>query len=437
MTNNLRSLHVIQALIFVFAWSSATDAENLDDAWKKALSNDHRIKSAKEFSAAASENIDAARSLRIPSFGGEASYTKLDENPEAEFAIPHFPVFAAPILKDESVFASKVTLSVPVFTSGRISNAIDSAESAGEAAKADEERTIQDVKLDVATAYTNVLRAGKAVKVAKSNVESLSAHSRDVKAFFDKGLVAKNDLLAVNVALADARQLELQTENRLDIAKAAYNRLIGNKLSNPVELEEISNTDSDAQNPAGDYEDLISRALSKRPEIKALSDQAKAHEYHAKSIRASALPQVLASGSFNHFDKTTLEEENIWAATVGVKWDLFDGGVTLHQARAEERKKMAAEHKKNDAASLVELQIRQAWLEKKETAKRVEVTAEALAQAEENLKVAKKRYAQEIGSNTEVLDAETLRVKSLTNHSNAVYDSVMAEMRLRRATGEI
>ena len=58
----------------------------------------------------------------------------------------------------------------------------------------------------MAEAYLNVLRAGEALKVANQLVEALAAHQRDVGQFFSKGLVARSDVLAVEVALADARQ---------------------------------------------------------------------------------------------------------------------------------------------------------------------------------------------------------------------------------------
>lgn len=437
MKKKVKCFQIFQTILFAVSWTTVSGAENLNEAWTKALDHDLRLKSARESSAAAQESLLAAKSLRFPSLKGEAALSRLDEAPETEISLPRFPVMTAPILNDETFLYSSATLSVPLFTSGRISSAIDSAESAAEATKADEKRAAQEIKLIVAETYISVLRAENAVKVAKSNVNTLSAHALDVNNFFNKGLVAKNDILSVNVALSDAQQLEIQAKNRLDIAKASFNRLTGRPLTREVCLDDIKPESSKEKKIPETYEDLIKKAMLNRPEIKALSDQTRALEYHAKSIRASALPQVLASGSFHHFDKTTLEEENIWAATLGVKWDIFDGGVTMHQARSADQKRMAAESLKKDTESLIELQVRQAWLDVNETAKRIEVATKALDQAEENLKVAKSRYIQEIGSNTEVLDAETLRIKSLTNHNNAVYDSVMADMRLRRAVGDL
>ena len=40
-----------------------------------------------------------------------------------------------------------------------------------------------------------------------------------------------------------------------------------------------------------------------------------------------------------------------------------------------------------------------------------------------------------ISTNTEVLDAETLRTAALSNHNNARYDAALARLRLARAVG--
>jgi outer membrane protein len=51
--------------------------------------------------------------------------------------------------------------------------------------------------------------------------------------------------------------------------------------------------------------------------------------------------------------------------------------------------------------------------------------------------VTRDRYAAGLTTHTEVLDAETMRVNSESNHANAQFDAVMAGLRLKRATGEL
>jgi outer membrane protein len=67
----------------------------------------------------------------------------------------------------------------------------------------------------------------------------------------------------------------------------------------------------------------------------------------------------------------------------------------------------------------------------------VQVARQATTQADENLRVAQDRYQQQVGTNTEVLDAETLRVQAYTNLYNSTYQAVLAGLRLRRAVGNL
>ncbi|GAB6096610.1 TolC family protein [Desulfatiferula olefinivorans] len=413
----------------------AAVAETLEDAWIDALAHDGRIQSAEATVMAAHEDLLAARALRYPSLNARAAFTVFDKGPATSVSLPLLPTLTFPLLEDDRVLASRLSVSVPVITFGKISGTVKASASAERATRADAARTVQDIKLQVAEAYVAVLRARDALAVTRSNVAALSAHGEDTRRAFDQGLVPENDVLAVTVALAQALQLELRAKNAVDLSSAAYNRLLGRPLTEEPVLADLL--------PGPDHPDeaacqtLIDRALSLRPELRGLSDQAEAFAHKAGSIRASALPQVMIGGSLCRMDQTLLDDDTFWMGTVGLSWDLFDGGVIRHRARSEDRKRLAAEHRLRDARSLISLQVRQAFLDLREARLRITVTEGALDQSEENLAITKNRYARDIGSNTEVLDAETARLTSRINHTSAVYDAVLADLRLKRATGEL
>lgn len=68
-------------------WASLSWAENVEDVWRKAFHNDYRVKSTKESTASAEENIAAAKYLGRPSLKSEAAYSKIVEISEAEFRL--------------------------------------------------------------------------------------------------------------------------------------------------------------------------------------------------------------------------------------------------------------------------------------------------------------------------------------------------------------
>ena len=97
----------------------------------------------------------------------------------------------------------------------------------------------------------------------------------------------------------------------------------------------------------------------------------------------------------------------------------------------------AAAQKLADLRTMVQLEVETAVDNRDEAAARVRVAASAVAQAEENLRDAKELYGNGLGTNNQVLDAETLRVVALTNRDDATFDLLLAQYRLQRAIGEL
>jgi outer membrane protein TolC len=59
----------------------------------------------------------------------------------------------------------------------------------------------------------------------------------------------------------------------------------------------------------------------------------------------------------------------------------------------------------------------------------------ATRQADENLRETTARYREQVVTNTEVLDAETLRLQTYTDDDNAFYAVLQDQFRLKRAAG--
>jgi len=430
MIRKHRSRKFRGALLIAALIAGNAAAESLQQAWETALAVDRGLKAARENTAASAEQVQVAKSARLPNIALEAGYTALDKTPaaKAEFFGQSLEM---PLSQRDST-AYKAIATLPLYTGGRIERGIEAATAALEAARLGETGDEQNLKLRVAEAYVNVLRAGRMLHVAERHVQSLEAHARDVENLHGQGMVSKSDLLSAQVALADARQKSLQAANALDLARAAYNRLLGRPLEQAVSLDELLPPDGDSP-LAG----LTARALEKRSELAALGRQVEALRHQAAGVRGENLPQVALSGGYGYQENRYTVHEGQWMATLGAKWNVFDGGVVNHRAGAVERQAAALSEQREDLVSVVALQVRQSWLDVAETRKRLAVTQSAIAQAEENLRVVRDRYANGLSTHTEVLDAETLRATSEANHAAALYDAALAGLRLRRAVGEL
>ena len=212
-----------------------------------------------------------------------------------------------------------------------------------------------DVKLAVARAYVDLLRARKAHAVARSNVQTLESVARDTSSMFERELVPKNELLAAQVALADARQNELRAANAAEMALAAYNRRLGVPMDRPVELAEPLAVAFDT--PAN-LEAATEQSQSRRSELAALTAQAEAYGQMARGERARVLPQVALSGGYQYLENQFLDDDKVGMAGIGVQWALFDGGQSRKRAAALDRTRRATEQQRDDVRSLIALQVR-------------------------------------------------------------------------------
>lgn len=414
--------------------TGGASGETIDDAWGLALQHDQSLAAVRSQAEATGLDADAARAQRWPTIDVAGSYSQMDDSPAFDFAFTGLPITAPELFDDDRLVTGTAAISIPLFTSGRISSSIAAAEARQRGAGAQVQSATGDLKLAVASDYVNLLRTRKALDVARSNVQTLESVARDTGSLFERELVPRNELLAAQVALADARQNQLRAANAADVALATYNRRLGAPMDRPAELSE---TIAAAADVPGNLEALTDQALARRTELATLDAQADALGQMARTERARVLPQVALSGGYQYRANQFLDDEDFGMAGIGVQWALFDGGQSRKRAAALDRTRRATEEQRADASSQIALQVRAAWLGLGEARQRASVTVDAAAQADENLRIAQERYRAGLGTQTQLLEAETLRVRALMNRDDATLDASLAQLKLARAVGAL
>jgi outer membrane protein TolC len=177
--------------------------------------------------------------------------------------------------------------------------------------------------------------------------------------------------------------------------------------------------------------------LGRRPEIGFLSAKVRSLRSLAKSIHAGKKPQIVLDGGYSFIENRFLEHESFNNVAVLAEWNFWDSGRKGHRAAQLEQSAEAMLRKRSHVESLITLQVKKAWHDLDSTQQQVHVNQTALESADENLRVSRNRYQQGAGTNTEVLDAQTLRTQVYSNYYGSLYDSVLAEMQLQRAIGAL
>jgi outer membrane protein TolC len=422
------------ALLGGAALALQAQAGTLEQAWRRAALRNQTLAAAAAEVQAARSGERAARDARWPSIDAQASYSHLGQAPELQVLTPSLAFRSGPIFKDNQYLSATVQMRLPLYTGGAIRAGEAAARDGVRGAAAVQQATAADVKLEVAEAYVAILRAQRQVQVAHASVESLAAHLRDVQAKFDRHMVAKSDLLAADVALANARSSQVSARNTLEVSEEEYNRLLGEPLGRVPHLDPVLPSFAVDRLP---LTQLIAQALVRRGELHALAARAGALAARARAATASRLPHLAAVGGYTHFDNQILNRQNFSSVGVGFTWKLFDGGAAANEADALRSRSRAERHRLADLRSRITLEVRADWLTLAAARARVQASRAATAQAEENLHVSRQLYGVGLASNTQVLEAVPLRPQAEEDYNNATLDASLDRLRLAYAVGAL
>jgi outer membrane protein len=446
-------------VVAISLWLPEARGEDLNYAWSQAIGLNAGLQARELDTSAAGMNLRAARSARLPTVSLTSLTAFLSQSPQVRVpaslaaagagaaAIPGtFPALGP----NQSVIPFEfANISQPLYQGGRIRNNIAASAAGVKYQKTEVFRTVLDLKLTVAEAYVGVLRARRNLDVSLSNVAQLASFLRDVTNRKNEGRATRNEELAAEVSLANARLQEITDRKNLLAAWATYNRYLCRPPELMVELQEIvagppSPSDASMAHDVTSITldepiaaDLTNRAMRGRPELQGLAEQANQSDSLAKVTMAAIKPHVSFNASYVELGLTNFTNPNIFAGSFQLSWTLFDGGQTRRRAEAQRLQAESYVKQRVDASADIALQVRTRMLDVDESRQRVIVSGAAVGSANENIKVVTERYRQGLSVYTEVLDAENRRITSLNGYYAATYDNALALFRLHRAVGDL
>ncbi len=336
------------------------------------------------------------------------------------------------------------TVKQPLFTGGRNLANYRSAKLGVDLSKTDVETVKLDLLLQVREGYFNILRTEKFQTVAEQQVKNFEAQLEVTKAFFDVGIVPKNDVLQAEVQLANARQSLVRAGNDVATAKASFNILLRREINTPLEVVDILAY----QVFPLSFEQSLDEAYRQRPEIKKAQisiDQAKEG---VKVARSEFFPTVDLAGNYSRTsDYWTLgggigdPSKNLtserWSVQALATFTLWNWGNTFFKVGENKVKVTQAEDSKIQQIESITLEVKNDYLNLLAAEKNINVTEKSIEQAEENLRMNEERYKYQVATQTDVLNAVTLLAQARTNYYGALSDFNVAKAQLERSMGRM
>jgi len=204
--------------------------------------------------------------------------------------------------------------SMPLFTGFQIPNQIKLNQLNLESATADLEKAKNDIRMQVAQAYVQILYDMEISDVAHRQIEIDSMQVERLQAFVANGKASESELSQQRATLANSHLVATQADNNTRLAILSLTQLLelptpdGFSVVRP-ELADVS-ADIAASIPSPDI--IYAEALGIKPEIAAQQLKLKGTEYNIKIARAGYYPTLSLSGGLgtNYYTTSGFKSEN-------------------------------------------------------------------------------------------------------------------------------
>ena len=418
----------------------------LDDAITLALKNNRLIEQSAEDREAARWNLSAVRRQSGLTLSWSSSLNRIggryyrrsgrrDQHDQYKFAKGlGYDVNMSLYPSYENENTNSFSLQMPLYTGGRLENQREAARYGLNAADLTLENSRQQVKYQAASAYYQVLQQASLVTVQEEAVQLLQEHLRTVSIQYEVGTVAKSDMLATTVQLANTQQSLNSAQGNYQTAVARLNNILGL----PVDTEIAASDAVDFVHYNLSEESCMEYALAHRPDGIAALYTLKQAEAQTNAAKSGYRPQVNAvvqgnmSGE-NVFGSNHNAEQ--WSVGLQMQWNIFDNGITsanVNQAKAAQAR---AESRAKEQIETIQLEVHSAYIALKTAEKNIEVTASAVDKAEEEFAIAQIRYVEGVDTNLNVMNAQEKVVETRSNYYAAIYNFNTSRAQLEKAMG--
>jgi len=297
----------------------------------------------------------------------------------------------------------------------------------------------QQLLLEVAAAYTDLLAAQEELAAANAQVESVEKLQAQAKASFEVGTATVNDALEAQSRLDLAKATAIQANATVEQQRARLTSLIGAPVDNlngfaaVFSLQPLQPVSAEAWEKRADTASLAVLLAEKQYEFSSI-------EIHRTA--GMAMPSLDLVASVDRLQTTngqfgtgvTTRQSRI---ALELEVPLYAGGATWTRLRQARNEEVSNEYLLQDAKRQARLDARAAFLAVQSAAARIQALRQALVSAEKARQAASVGYEVGLRTIVELLDAEDRLLTARSNLATAKASYIMARLQLNAATGQL
>lgn len=425
-------MHAFAVLPFLLLQGAEpTERLTMDQAVELAVASSSVLKAARARARAVEDQAKSVRGHLLPTVNISDEWQRWD----SPFKITQFGNLVA---RDLSTNMFVVGAGQPLLGLLHLSSDHSALSASAEAAGFDLKTMEASLREEVRTQFIRMFEARTLAGVAKASQNQLNEQLAVAKEKLSAGVLTPADVLRLDVAVANARQQEIQAQASEQIARTSLLVALGREAQegdSSIDFVEPATPES-ADNVEGELKSLVTKAVHSRTEIRSADLSAKAASASSRARTFDLLPDLDLEAGYMH--STGQEFVKPDSAFVGLKanWQIWDWGARWFQHRQAEAQAEAAQAQADDARRRVETEVAAKLANVRATAAALETGRTAIGSAEEAYRVTTVLLAAGSANTTDLLDAQSALTQARLNFARSRYEYALARLSLGRALGE-
>jgi outer membrane protein TolC len=422
---------------------------SLTEAQKSALQHSEVFSIAELHTLIATDKIREIEGINMPKVGFDASYNWRDVHlgavrknpmygkeppplfPGAPSMMPPQPKTIKTLIANKEVRTAKVNLTVPVYDFGYVADLVSAQKAVVEATMHERDRVRQDLCFGVATQFYRALEGAKIENVVSESISILERQLASARDLYSVGLVTHNDVLVVEVQLAERQQERLSAQREIETALATLSRLTGIKITSVSDLGDVA--------PQVTWNEQLEVIQAKsdnvHPVLKRIEADKVAAVSDIQATRKENFPDINAFVSLNTCSDKYLLHQNWVHSGIGITVPIFDGGI-VDAKLAQKRKGLdELDLRYTKALEDIHLDIQKAFLRVDQAFHQIPIAEQSIRLAEDNLAISQDLFTEGLVTSDDVLNDEGRLAQARSNYFQAVYDFYVARSALDYASG--
>ena len=329
-----------------------------------------------------------------------------------------------------------VSTSIPLFTGMQIPNTIALSKLNLQAATEDLNKAKEDISIQVASAYLQVLFNQELAKVAHSQVELSKEMLAQKEAFFKNGKASESEWMEAKTRVAQDQLSAVQAENNLTLALLDLSQLL--ELPSPenfsietpdVRMEQL---EEELTSPT----DIYNQAVLAKPAILAAQYRLQGAARSIRIAQSSWYPQLSfgaglstnyykVSGRENAQFRTQLRDNFSQYVGISLSIPIFDRLNTRNRVRAARIDQTTLSWQLEEAKKSLYKEIQQAYYNATAAQSKYRATGRSVEATRTAFQYARERYEAGKSSVFEYNEAKTNYAKSLAEEAQAKYEFIL------------